>query len=47
MADGLNVFDSFHGTIYYTLPTYGTGASYISLISLCEICLNDELSIRD
>ena len=47
MADGLNGFDSFHGTIYVTLLAYWAGASYISLISLCEICLNDELSIRD
>ena len=47
MADGLNAFDSFHHTIYFTLPTYWTGASYISLISLCEICLNGEVSIRD
>ena len=47
MTDGLNVFDSLHGIIYFTSPTYWTGASYISLLSLCEICLNDELSIRD
>ena len=47
MADGLNAFDSLHGIIYFTLPTYWTGASYISLLSLCEIFLNDELSIRD
>ena len=47
MADGLNAFDSLHGIIHFTLPTYWTGASYISLLSLCEIFLNDELSIRD
>ena len=47
MADGLNAFDSLHGIIYFTLPTYWTGASYISLLRLCEIFLNDELSIRD
>ena len=47
MTDGINALDSLLGIFYFTFPTYWIVASYISFSILCEICLNDELFIRD